>query len=232
MGTASTMACMTEALGIAPLGSACAPANIGQRLRIAEMTGKLASGDIPRPSEILTRKSFENAITLLQALGGSTNAIVHILAIAGRVKGVDLTLDDIDRIGRATPLLVDLKPSGQNYMEDLYNAGGVPVILRELRPFLHLDAMTVTGKTLGDELDLQPAPFPQTIVRRLSDPLAPDSSLVTLRGNLAPDGCVLKQSAMDPNLRQHEGTACVFANQDDLIKRIDDPDLAVDASSV
>jgi dihydroxy-acid dehydratase len=131
MGTASTMACLTEALGIAPLGSATVPANVGQRLRIAELTGKLAAGSLPRPSEVLTRKSFENAITLLQALGGSTNAVVHLLAIAGRVKGVNLTLDgelvfrppltlDFDRIGRRTPLLVDLKPSGMNYMEDLY----------------------------------------------------------------------------------------------------------------
>lgn len=120
MGTASTMACLTEALGIAPLGSACPPANGGQRLRVAELTGKLAAGPLLRPSEVLTRASFENAITVLQTIGGSTNAIVHLLAIAGRMPGVNLTLDDFDRIGRKTPLLVDLKPSGMNYMEDFY----------------------------------------------------------------------------------------------------------------
>ncbi|ORX34508.1 dehydratase family protein 2 [Kockovaella imperatae] len=224
MGTASTMACITEALGIAPLGSATAPANVSQRLRIAEITGKIATGSLPRPSEILTRKAFENAIILLQALGGSTNAVVHLLAMAGRVKGVNLTLDDFDRLGRTTPLLVDLKPSGQNYMEDLFKAGGVPVILRQLN--LHFDILTVTGRTLGEELASWPT-FDQTIVR----PLGTYSSLIVLRGNLA-DSCILKQSAMDPRLKSHEGMACVFADLDDLIKRIDDPDLDVDEDSV
>ena len=226
------MACITEALGIAPLGSATAPANIGQRLRIAEITGKLASGNLPRPSQILTRKAFENGITLLQALGGSTNAVVHLLAMAGRVKGINLTLDDFDRIGQKTPLLVDLKPSGANYMEDLYKAGGVPVILRTLAPLLHLDILTVTGKTLGKELDSLPPPFEQSIVRPLSDPLAKSSSLVVLKGNLAPEGCILKQSAMDKALKSHEGTAVVFGDMDDLVKRIDDPALEVEVSSV
>ena len=259
MGTASTMACLTEALGIAPLGSATAPANVGQRLRIAELTGKLAAGPLPRPREILTRESFENAITLLQALGGSTNAVVHLLAIAGRVDGVNLTLDgalwsrppltlDFDRIGRHTPLLVDLKPSGMNYMEDLYKvlstwlpphrtstdvqAGGVPVILRQLASVLHLDALTVTGRTLGAELERFPSSFKQSIVRPFQDPLAESSSLVVLRGNLAPEGCILKQSAMASHLKRHEGVACVFKDLEDMIARIDDPDLPVDASSV
>ncbi|WWC93837.1 dihydroxy-acid dehydratase [Kwoniella sp. B9012] len=233
MGTASTMACLAEALGIAILGSAAAPANSSQRLRIAEATGKLAaSGRLPRPSRIFTRKSFENAISLLQAIGGSTNAVVHLLAIAGRVPGLDITLDDFDRIGRKVPLLVDLKPSGLNYMEDLHKAGGVPTILYQLKNFLHLDAMTVTGQTLGQALAALKAPFPQSIVRSVNDPLAPHSSLVVLKGNLSPKGCILKASAMSEHLKSHEGVACVFENAQDLIDRIDDPDLEVTKDSV
>ncbi|KAL1404832.1 hypothetical protein Q8F55_008442 [Vanrija albida] len=232
MGTASTMAIISEALGIAPLGSACPPANGGQRLRVAELTGKLATGCLRPPSEVLTRKSFENAITILQAIGGSTNAVVHLLAIAGRVEGLDLTLDDFDRIGRRVPLLVDLKPSGNNYMEDFYKAGGVPTLLRELGDLLHLDAMTITGKTLGAELEAYPSSFPQDIVRPRSNPLAPSASLVVLRGNLAPLGAVLKQSAMSPALKKHRGRAVVFRDADDLMARIDDPDLDVAADSV
>lgn len=229
---ASTMACISEALGLAPLGSACPPANGSQRLRVAELTGKLAVDSPPKPSRILTRRSFENAIVVLQALGGSTNAVVHLLAIAGRVQGVDLTLDDIDRIGRKTPLLVDLKPSGQNYMEDLYKAGGVPTLLRQLRPLLHLSELTVTGRTLGDELDRCPRSFPQSIVRPMTDPLALNSSIVVLHGNLAPDGCVLKASAMSPGLRRHPGPAVVFSSTEDLARRVDDPKLEVTWDSV
>lgn len=232
MGTASTMACITEALGIAPLGSACPPANGSQRLRVAELTGKLAAKPLLRPTEIITRKSFENAITVLQAIGGSTNAVVHLLAIAGRVPGLDLTLDDFDRIGRKTPLLVDLKPSGVNYMEDFYKAGGVPVLLKQLAPLLHLDAVTITGRTLGEELAMLPTPFDQSIVRPLSDPLVPNSSLVVLQGNLAPSGCILKQSAMSASLKRHRGKAVVFKDADDMLARIDDPNLEVEPGSV
>jgi dihydroxy-acid dehydratase len=232
MGTASTMACITEALGISPLGSACPPANGSQRLRVAETAGRLAAQGIPRPSEMLSRKSFENAITVLQAIGGSTNAVVHLLAIAGRVEGLDLTLDDFDAIGRRTPLLVDLKPSGANYMEDFYRAGGVPTLLHELRPLLHLDARTVTGRSLGEELDTYPPPFMQSIVRPFADPIVAAASLVVLRGNLAPDGAVLKQSAMSAHLKKHRGRAVVFKDADDMLARIDDPDLPVDSTSM
>ncbi|KLT42472.1 dehydratase family protein 2 [Cutaneotrichosporon oleaginosum] len=231
MGTASTMACLAEALGISPLGSACPPANGSQRLRVAELTGKLAAQGLPRPSAVLSRKSFENAITVLQAIGGSTNAIVHLLAIAGRVPGLNLSLDDFDRIGRSTPLLVDLKPSGSAYMEDFYRAGGVPTLLHELRPLLHLDALTITGQTLGEALAAHKV-FAQDIVRPLADPLYSAAALIVLRGNLAPSGAVLKASAMAPHLRKHRGRAVVFSSADDMLARIDDPDLVVTKDSI
>ncbi|PWN90896.1 dihydroxy-acid and 6-phosphogluconate dehydratase [Acaromyces ingoldii] len=239
MGTASTMACLSEAMGIAPLGSATAPANSSARLRIAEQTGKLAAqaaraGSASTPRTFLTRKSFENAITVLQAVGGSTNAVVHLLAIAGRLSGIDLTLADFDRIGRKTPLLVDLKPSGLNYMQDLHAAGGVVRLLSYLRPLLHLDAKTVTGSTLGEELDRFPLhDYPQGIVRPLSDPVFAAEALCVLTGNLAPQGCIIKQSAvLDRRLVRHRGRAVVFSSAADLAARIDAPDLDVDENSV
>ncbi|KAF8574588.1 dehydratase family protein 2 [Ramaria rubella] len=235
MGTASTMACLAEALGMSPLGSATPPAVSSARLRIAEQTGQLAVSMIKRqttPVQILTKKNFENAITVLQALGGSTNAIVHLLAIAGRVPGIDLRLDDFDRIGRKTPLLLDLKPSGNNYMEDFHNAGGMPVLLRELRSLLHTDALTVTGRTLGEELDVYPPSHKQLIIRPLSDPIFPSTALAVLRGNLAPNGAVIKQSAATKKLVSHTGPAVVFSSSTDLAKRIDSEDLDVTAESV
>jgi dihydroxy-acid dehydratase len=237
------MACITEALGLMPLGSATPPAVSSARDRVAEQTGFLAAR-LAKPKEdggtgnltlqtILTKASFENGVTVLQALGGSTNAIVHLLAIAGRVPGLDFTLDDIDRVGRRTPVLVNLKPAGSEYMEDFHRAGGVPTLLSVLKPLLHLDALTVTGRTLGEELAAWPhATWKQIIVRPLDDPIFPASALVVLRGNLAPRGCVMKQAASAPHLRKHTGPAVVFSSTADLAKRIDSDDLDVSADSV
>ncbi|KAH7027120.1 dihydroxy-acid/6-phosphogluconate dehydratase [Macrophomina phaseolina] len=245
MGTASTMACITAALGLMPLRGATAPAVSAARLRIAEETGKNAvhaATTTPksslRPSQILTRESFLNAITVLQAIGGSTNAIVHLLAIINRHPTLagTITLADFDAVGRTTPLLVDLKPSGANYMSDFHNAGGMPALLHTLRPLLHLSAPTITGATLGQTLDasgFRPFPLTTTIIRPLSDPLYPSSSLAVLTGTLAPRGAVLKASASkDRALLQHTGPAVVFANTADLARRIDDPDLPVTRDSV
>lgn len=241
MGTASTMACVTAALGMMPLRGASAPAVSSARLRIAEETGAnaVAVAKLSRkPQEILTKESFLNAITVLQAIGGSTNAVVHLLAIANRhpeLEGV-ITLQTFEEIGQKTPLLVDLKPSGDNYMNDFHNAGGMLALLQVLRPLLHLSAMTITGQTLGEVLDLarsKRVSFPQSIIRPLDDPLYPSSSLAVLRGNLAPNGAVIKASASkDRSLLSHTGPAVVFENSIDLAQRLDDPALSVTKDSV
>lgn len=241
MGTASTMACITAALGLMPLRGATAPAVSSARLRIAEETGAnaVAVAKAKRnPQAILTKESFLNAITVLQAIGGSTNAVVHLMAIINRhpqVQGT-ITLQTFDEIGRQVPLLIDLKPSGDNYMTDFHNAGGMLALLHTLRPLLYLSAMTITGNTLGETLDSSPFrtfPLSQTIIRPLSNPLYPASSLVVLRGNLAPAGAIMKASASnDPSLLHHSGPAVVFENSADLGRRIDDPDLVVTKDSV
>ncbi|RYP51909.1 hypothetical protein DL768_002877 [Monosporascus sp. mg162] len=247
MGTASTMACLLAALGMMPLKGATPPAVSAARLRVAEDTGSravaLARSQL-RPQNVLTRESFLNAITVLQAIGGSTNAVVHLMAIANRHPALagEITLQTVDDVGRRTPLLVDLKPSGDGYMTDFHNSGGVPALLHVLRPLLHLDAMTVTGQTLGEALDAIPASQFQWqfangggggCVRALADPLYPASSLVVLRGNLAPNGAVMKASASkDRRLLRHRGPAVVFAGVADLAARVDDPDLEVSADSV
>jgi dihydroxy-acid dehydratase len=241
MGTASTMACITAALGMIPLRGASAPAVSSARLRIAEETGINAvavakAGRTPR--EILSKESFLNAITVLQAIGGSTNVVVHLLAIANRHPGVydQITLQTVDDIGRRTPLLVDLKPSGDNYMTDFHNAGGMLALLHKLRPLLYESAKTITGQTLGEVLDESPFrsfPFSEKVIRSIANPLYLSSSLVVLRGNLAPDGAVMKASASkDRSLTSHSGPAVVFRNTMDLSKRIDDPDLPVTKDSV
>jgi len=241
MGTASTMACVTAALGLMPLRGASAPAVSATRLRVAEETGKnavAAVSDEHRPQTILTKESFLNAITVLQAIGGSTNAVVHLMAIINRHPGVagQITLDTFDEIGKKTPLLVDLKPSGDNYMTDFHNAGGMTALLQTLRPLLFLSAQTVTGQSLGEVLDASGAhdfPFSQEIIRPLSNPLYPRSSIVVLRGNLAPGGAVIKASASkDRRLLNHAGPAVVFSDTADLARRIDAPELAVTADSV
>lgn len=241
MGTASTMACITAALGMMPLRGASAPAVSSSRLRIAEETGANAvavAKSARKPQDILTKESFLNAITVLQAIGGSTNAVVHLLAIANRhpqLQGV-ITLKTFEEIGNKTPLLIDLKPSGENYMNDFHNAGGMLALLQVLRPLLHLSAMTITGQTLGEVLDSlhrTRVPFEQRIIRPLSNPLYPSSSLAVLYGNLAPNGAIIKASASkDRSLLSHTGPAMVFENSADLARRIDDPDLPVTKDSV
>ena len=241
MGTASTMACVTVGLGMMPFNSASAPAVSSARLRIAEATGARAvevAGAKRKPQAILTKESFYNAITVLQAIGGSTNAIVHLMAIINRHPDVcgKIKLEDIDRIGRNTPLLVDLKPSGDNYMTDFHNAGGMLALMHVLHPLLYLDAMTISGKTIGEELDAAPFKtfaYSSSIIRPLDNPLHPNSSLIVLQGSLAPGGAVIKASASkDRRLLSHSGPAVVFKNTADLAARIDDPDLKVTKDSV
>ncbi len=234
MGTASTMACIAEALGMTVPGGASPPAVTADRMRVAELTGTQAV-QLARTrlgiDQILTADAFENALRVLLAIGGSTNGLVHLAAMAGRV-GLDLDLDAFDRMGRETPVLIDLKPSGQHYMEDFHHAGGMPALLRELRPLLKLDALTVNGKTLGENLDMAPAPFAQTVIRSVDNPIYPQGGIAVLRGNLAPAGAIIKQSAADPRLMEHEGRAVVFENSADLAARIDDPDLDVHAHDI
>ena len=241
MGTASTMACITAALGLMPLRGATAPAVSSLRLRVAEETGKNAvsvAAAKRTARNILTKSSFLNAITVLQAIGGSTNAVVHLMAIINRHPDLQgqITLADFDVIGRTTPLLVDLKPSGNNYMTDFHNAGGMLALLQTLRSLLHLEAMTITGATLGEVLDdniFRSFEYSTQIIRPLSNPLYPDSSLVVLRGNIAPNGAIMKASASkDRRLLSHSGPAIVFENSADLAGRIDDPDLIVTKDSV
>jgi len=233
MGTASTMACIAEALGIALPGSASAPAVTADRIRVAEKSGATAVAIAKSkltPDRILTAKAFENALRVLLAIGGSTNGVIHTTAIAGRL-GIHLGLDRLDAMGRETPVLVDLKPSGQHYMEDLHRAGGLPTLLRELKPLLHLDALTITGRTLGEEIGAANA-FAQNVVRPFSNPIYPQGGIAVLRGNLAPGGALIKQSAADPKLMKHEGRAVVFENAQDLANRIDAADLDVKADDI
>lgn len=243
MGTASTMACITAGLGLIPFGSAAAPAVSSGRMRVAEQTGAEAVSiasklEERKPQAILSRESFLNAITVLQALGGSTNAVVHLMAIINRHPKVagTITLQTLDEIGQKTPLLVDLKPSGDNYMNDFHNAGGMLALMHTLRPLLHLDALTITGETLGQRLDATPfKPFAYStdLIRPLSNPLYPCSALVTLYGNLVPGGAILKAAASkDRNLLEYEGPAVVFENTADLASRIDSDDLQVTKDSV
>ena len=234
MGTASTMACIAEALGIMLPGGASAPAVTADRIRIAERTGATAVAMIGQqltPERILTPEAFENALRVLLAIGGSTNGIIHLTAIAGRL-GVQIDLGEVDRMARETPVLVDLKPSGKHYMEDLHKAGGLTTVLREIRPLLHLDTLTVTGRTLGEELDAAPASFAQEVVRPFDKPIYPQGGVAVLHGNLAPGGAIIKQSAANPALMEHEARAVVFENAEDLARRIDDPELDVEADDV
>jgi dihydroxy-acid dehydratase len=235
MGTASTMAAVAEALGMTLPGMAAVPAPLAGRLRLAEAAGRriveMVQEDL-RPSKILTRAAFETAVRVLMAVGGSTNAVVHLPAIAGRA-GVALDLDDFNRAARTTPLVANLRPSGAYHMEDLAEAGGIPAVLRVLRPLLRLEALTVLGRTLGAVLDLVPEPGSwQDVIAPLDRPLRPDGGLAILRGSLAPDGAVLKVSAAAPALLQHRGPACVFRDLADLTARVDDPALPVTPDSV
>ena len=234
MGTASTMACLTEAMGLALPMSATAPAVDADRLRIATEAGRRAvalARERRSMADLLTRESFENAVRVNAAVGGSTNAVIHLLAIAGRA-GVPLTLDDIDRLSRDVPLLVDLLPSGRHFMADFHAAGGVPAVVRELGDLLHTDTPTVAGRRLGDLCADAVRWRPEVIRSRLEPLQPPGCGVAVLRGSLAPDGAVVKQSAASPHLLRHRGRALVFDSIEEYEARIDEPELEVDADTV
>lgn len=234
MGTASTMALACETLGIMLPGAACAPAVSAERRRLAEATGTRAvamAAEKLTPDQILTPAAFVNALRVVLASGGSTNALVHLTAMAGRL-GIGVDLAGFDRLGRETPVLVDLKPTGQHYMEDLHRAGGLAPILRELAPLLDLSCKTVTGNTLGENIAAAKPAFPQDVIRPLENPIHRGGGMAVLRGNLAPEGAIIKQAAADQSLLQHEGRAVVFENLADLAARIDDPALDVAAGDI
>ncbi len=234
MGTASTMALLTEAMGMMLPGGGTIPATFADRQRHAELTGKRAvamAAEGLTPKKVITPAAVRNALRVLQAIGGSTNGLIHMTAMAGRL-GIRVDLDAFDELGRDIPVLVDLKPSGQYYMEDLHRAGGLAPILRELRDHLELDTLTVTGRTLGEEIDNLPPAYPQDVVKTVDAPLYPGGGMVILRGNLAPDGAVIKQSAANPSLLSHEGRALVFSSLEDMAARVDDPDLDVTPDDV
>jgi dihydroxy-acid dehydratase len=230
MGTASTMACLAEALGLILPGTAAIPAAHADRLRAAEATGAAAVkliGSEHTPERIVNAKSVENALRVLLALGGSTNAVIHLTAIAGRA-GVKVSLEQLNKLSESTPVLVNLKPVGNGYMEDFFASGGMGALLRELKPLLHLDCMTVTGETLGERLAAEAAPHvDRSIIAARDEPYEPHGGLVALFGNLAPGGAILKRSAADARLFEHEGRAVVFSSLADLAARIDDPGLDV-----
>lgn len=229
MGTASTMACIAETLGMSLPGTAAIPAVDSSRLVAAEQTGKAAVRlihDPITPDRIITREAVENAFRVLMALGGSTNAIVHLTAIAGRL-GITVSMERLNEISDETPVLVDLKPVGEGYMEDFHAAGGVQAVLRELRPLLHLDCLGVDGRSLRERLDEPAAWIDRTIIRPFVEPISPVGGLIALRGSLAPDGAILKRAAATPALFEVEGRAVVFEGLEDLSNRIDDPDLDV-----
>lgn len=233
MGTASTTACLMETMGIALPYNATAPSVDAQRRRIAHETGRrivtLAKEDIGL-SKILTRAAFENAIRVLGAIGGSTNAVLHLLAIAGRL-GVPLELADFDRLTADVPLLVDLQPSGRFLMEDLHYAGGLPAVMKELGPLLDTSALTVWGQSIGESLAAAECYNPE-VIRTLAEPVCRAAGIWVLKGNLCPGGAVMKPSAASGALFQHRGRAVVFESIEDLRARIDDPNLAVDEKSV
>ncbi|MFF0014233.1 IlvD/Edd family dehydratase [Streptomyces sp. NPDC005374] len=233
MGTASTMALVAEALGTVVPGVAGTPAPDSRLLEAAHGTGRLAVELVSaerRPSTLLTKGSFHNAIVALAAIGGSTNAVVHLLAIAGR-SGIDLTLDDFDRIGSRVPVLVDLQPAGRFLMEDFHRAGGLLAVLREVADLLDPEALTVTGKPLVDHLDDAPI-WDTEVIRTRARPLVEEGGIAVLRGSLAPDGALIKPAAASPHLLRHRGRAVVFDSIEDFHARVDDPDLDVDADSV
>jgi dihydroxy-acid dehydratase len=235
MGTASTMACLAETLGFILPGAATAPAVSSDRARFAEATGRRAA-DIakaagPRPSELLTKAALRNASVVLQAISGSTNALVHLAAIAGRA-GIAYDLRELDEVGRQTPVLLNLKPAGNNFMEDFHAGGGLPALWRRLKDRLDLSAKTVSGETIGEVIARWPAYVDDEVIRPLDKPLVKNEAIAILTGNLAPQGAAIKLAAATPDLFQHEGPAVVFDSLEDLEKRIDDPNLDVSPQSV
>jgi dihydroxy-acid dehydratase len=234
MGTASTMACLVEALGMALPDSAAAPAVHADRLRIGEATGAAAveiAAAGRTPDQVVTAASVRNALRVLLAIGGSTNALIHLTAIAGRL-GLRIDPDELNELSETTPVLVELKPTGEHYMEDLHASGGLPAVLHELRDLLDLSVLTVTGETLGERLGAGPVWVDREVVRPLTSPSREKGGLVWLRGSLAPSGALIKRSAADPALFETTGRAVVFSSLEDLSARIDDPDLYVEPSDV
>ena len=233
MGTASTMASVVEALGIGMPTNAAIPAVDSRRYTLSHMAGRriveMVQEDM-RMSKILTREAFENAIRVVGAIGGSTNAVIHLLAIAGRID-VDLSLDDWDHLGRDVPCLVNLMPAGKYLMEDFYYAGGLPAVIRELGSMIHRDALTVNGRTIGENSSDAPC-HNRDVIKPLGDPLKPDGGIAVLRGNLCPQGAIIKPSAATPELMKHRGRAVVFENIEEFHSRIDDPELDVDETCV
>lgn len=229
MGTASTMALTVEALGMMLPGGAAVPAVHAERRRLAEQTGTRAvqmAAENLTPDRILTPAAYRNALRVLLAVGGSTNALIHLTAMAGR-SGISVDLEGYDRMGRETPVLVDLKPTGQHYMEDLHKAGGLTPILRELGNLIERDCLTVTGRTLGENIDAMPANWPQDVIRTMAAPVYQNGAMAVLRGNLAPDGAIIKQAAATQSLLQHEGRAVVFDSLPDMAARLDSAGLDV-----
>jgi dihydroxy-acid dehydratase len=235
MGTASTMACITEALGLSLPMSATIPAPHAERFRSAEASGKVAAemakAKGPRPGELLTPASFRNAQVVLQAIGGSTNGLIHLTAIANRTTH-RIDLEAFDRLGREVPVLIDLKPSGAHYMEHFHHAGGVPKLMKQLGDLLDLDARTITGATLRDVVAGAEEVPGQDAIRPRDNPIKPEGAMAVLHGNLAPRGAVIKHSAASPKLLQHTGRAVVFSSVEDMTLRVDDPDLDVSADDV
>ena len=234
MGTASTMALITEALGMMISNGASAPAVSAERRRIAEETGKVAveiANKSFNPKSFLTLKNFKNALTVLSAIGGSTNGIVHLTAMAGRL-GIDINLNEFDKMTKDTPMIVDLKPSGSGYMEDLFKSGGLPRILNELKDYLYLDAITVTGETIKETIEKNKYNWKQEVIRKVENPIFDKGSIAVLKGNLAPKSAIIKQSAASKELLVHEGVVEVFENLEDLANRIDSDDLNVTKDSI
>ncbi len=230
MGTASTMACIIEAMGLALPMSATAPATLADRRRIAEASGKraaeMAIAGAPRPSELITEASVRNAMIVLQAIGGSTNGLIHLIAIAGRA-GIKFDLEAFDKLGRQVPVLLNLKPSGTHYMEHFHHAGGLPALMRELTSWLDLKAPSVSGCTIGNAIASAEKVPAQDVIRTLAAPLTKEGAMAVLHGNLAPGSAVIKQSAASPSLMRHTGRALVFDGVEDMTSRIDSPDLDV-----
>ena len=234
MGTASTMALITEALGMMISNGASAPAVSAERRRIAEETGKVAVEIATKslnPKKFLTMKNFKNALTVLSAIGGSTNGIVHLTAMAGRL-GIDINLNEFDNMTKDTPMIVDLKPSGSGYMEDLFKSGGLPRILNELKDYLFLEAITVTGETIKEIIEKNNHNWKQDVIRNVENPIFDKGSIAVLKGNLAPGSAIIKQSAASQELLAHEGIVEVFDNLEDLANRIDSDDLNVTKDSI
>ena len=233
MGTASTMAVMVEALGLSLPNNASIPAADARRKVLSQLSGRriveMVKEDMTL-SKILTRQAFENAIMINAAIGGSTNFVIHLLAIAGRI-GIDLNIDDFDQYSQGIPLLANIQPSGENYMEDLYYSGGLPALIKEMKAIIHNDAVTVNGKTMGANCAGAEV-YDRKIISTMEEPFKPESGIVVVKGNLAPNGAVIKPSAATPALLKHSGKAVVFENIEDYHARIDDPELEIDATSI